>query len=697
MIHFSFNSKLRLLAIAMMVSCFGYVQAQDDLQDFINKVSSENAGARRAPDDITVIDLSQFSATNRKVTLDVANGRNFRFINGKLTRDDSSLSNAILHVGGGSYVEIDYSASIDASTSIHQSEAVVMDGGELCLTGGAIRGHYNNATNTIGNSVLMTTTKDVFTVTHNANLWPAMVSGPIDCNVSTSALSQIKIVDGTFHTGSADFGTINTNASVHVSGMNLERGFHWLHINLLAKDNVVWMEDNHLRESLVITAPSKVAGDEIVKCGTLSSTLPSVLSDNDLKKVEWAGAAKYQLVLDSKSNSIKLYYDDLQDFIDDHYPYVPLPYYPCGCVWYDPIPVEVPCSGISMKKDLDIPEDDLYWAINGKPEVQEETNDCEGQIDEGEHDVYIRPGSKVIFKWLRWRGCGCQGKHIWVWGTLRIYRVWYEYYWRFIHVMPGGKVEIEDMNGECDETVYHVEGGEVHHKSGDCKGGKYGWYCTGGIVYIYDGRISGGTCGGWTGKGGCIYHHGGTVHGGIHNYGIHYWYGGYCTGGGSYTIYNYKGGRFYYYGGTCSDNGKIWNEGDLYIDGGGSISCGDIYCIRGGCIYILKKLTFIIRLIFTEENIVSGETVVIGGDGYKLTQDDVDKIQIVLPEGYEWKFDPSCGCISIYDPTGISSADTNQPTVKDAYNITGHKAEKGEKGLQIQRMSDGNVKKTITK
>ena len=34
---------------------------------------------------------------------------------------------------------------------------------------------------------------------------------------------------------------------------------------------------------------------------------------------------------------------------------------------------------------------------------------------------------------------------------------------------------------------------------------------------------------------------------------------------------------------------KIWNEGDLYIDGGGSVSCGDIYCVKGGCIYILKK------------------------------------------------------------------------------------------------------------
>lgn len=693
MVQLNFNRKLRLLAMVGLVLCFGSALAQDDLQDFINKASSENAGARRAPDDITVIDLSKFSATNRTVTLDVANGRNFRFINGTLTRANT-LDGPILHVGGGSYVEIGTSAIIKAEGSNSFREAVYMDGGELAVAGGTISGYYSS--NTIGNSVLMTTTQDKFTVTHNDNMFSGMVSGPIDCNVSTSALDQIFVLDGKFHTGSADYGTINTNASVHVSGSHAN-GFHWLHVNLAAKDNVVWVENGHLSESLVITAPAKSAGDVIVNCGTFSSTTPSVLSESDLEKVTWNGNKKYQIVLDKQLNAIKLYYDDLQDFINDYYPYKPTPSGPCGCSWVEPIPMEIPCSGISMKKDVDIPEDDLYWAINGKPEVQEETNDCEGQIDEGEHDVYIRPGSKVIFKWLRWRGCGCQGKHIWVWGTLRIYRIWYYYYWRFIHIMPGGKVEIEDLNGECDETVFHLEGGEADYNSGDCKGGKYGWYCEKGEFHMNGGKLTGGTCGGWTGKNGKSCHNGGTVCGGIHNYGWHYWYDGYCTGGGSYTIYNYKGGHFYYYGGTCSDNGKIWNEGDLYIDGGGSISCGDIYCIRGGCIYILKKLTFIIRLIFTEENIVSGETVVIGGDGYKLTQDDVDKIQIVLPEGYEWKFDPSCGCISIYDPTGISSADTNQPTVKDAYNITGRKAEKGEKGLQIQRMSDGNVKKTIMK
>ena len=79
--HFVTISKLRLLVLVGLVACLGSVQAQDDLQDYINKISSQKASARRTPSDITEVDLSQFSATNRKTTLNVANGKNFRFIN----------------------------------------------------------------------------------------------------------------------------------------------------------------------------------------------------------------------------------------------------------------------------------------------------------------------------------------------------------------------------------------------------------------------------------------------------------------------------------------------------------------------------------------------------------------------------------------------------------------------------------------
>lgn len=691
MVRLFIKTTLRLWTLALLLACFGSVQAQDDLQEYINKVSPQEKGTNRAPDDITVVDLSQFSATNRTTTLDVANGRNFRFINGMLTRDPS-LDGPIMHVGGGSYVEISTGATINARESSNLRESVYMDGGELVVNStGAIygSGYYSSSLGRYPNSITMTTDDDILSVEGEApNNFTPTIDGGVTCEAEEAVINYKSglMFEGAHNTGAVIVSASNVNI-LNFPAMAFD-------ITLTGKDNAVVVSDNYdLIPDLTVKAPIKVSKDIVVK-----NCHPAFMTESFYRKnLKWGGDAKYGLYLNKTDRTIRLTYDDLQDFIDnpddkdEH----------CGCSEEDPYTVDIPCDGMKVKKEVEFPEDDLYWFINGKPEGMtdaEAETDCEKVIEEGEHDVKIRPGAHVSFDWIWWHGCGCQGKHIWVWGTLHIkWHVYFVYYWRFIHVMPGGRVVIDYLDGNCDETVFHMEGGEVDYHGGKCSGGKYGWYCTGGTIYIRGGYLSGGTCGGWTGPGGRSYHYDGTVHGGIHNYGYHYFYGGTCSGGGSYTIYNYKGGHFYYYGGTCTDGGKIWNEGDLYIDGGGSVSCGDIYCIKGGCIYILKKLTFTLRLVFTEENIVPGATVVVGGDGYTLTQDDIDKLQIDLPDGYEWHYDGSCGCITIIQTTGINSAGSEQPTVKQSFDATGRQVAEGSKGVNIQRMSDGTVRKVTTK
>lgn len=686
--HLGFNGRLRLWAMAGFVLCFGSAMAQDDLQEYVNRAAAQR-GANRAPSDITVVDLSQFSATNRSVTLDVANGRNFRFINGTLTRAES-LDGPILHVGGGSYVEIADGCSISARSSRSLREAVVMDGGELVVTStGAVLGseYYNSQTQHYPTSVLMTADGDVLCIEGTVqNSYTPTIDGPVVCEAPNASLTYRSgyVFEGAHNTG----GVFISAADIRFENYPLMN----LVVTLTGKDNVVDLGEVD-PPLMKVSAPNKASRDVVVRASR--SWIGSKQSWGE--RIQWTGNSKYTLVADAKASAIRLSYDDLQDWINDpddrdrH----------CGCRPEDPYTVDVYCEGMTAKSDVEFPEDDLYWFINGQPEGQtdeEAEADCEKTIDEGENDVNVRPGSTLYIRGIHWKGCGCRGKHIWVWGTLHIrWRVWFYYYWRFIHVMPGGRVVIDDLYGECDETVFHLEDGEADYNSGDCTGGQYGWHCEKGEFNMNGGKLTGGTCGGWTGKDGRSRHNDGTVCGGIHNYGWHYWYGGRCTGGGSYTIYNHKGGHFYYYGGTCTDNGKIWNEGDLYIDGGGSVSCGDIYCVRGGCIYILRKLTFIIRLVFTEENIVSGETVVVGGDGYKLTQDDVDRIQIVLPDGYEWRYDGPCGCIAIYKTSGVAAVGTDQPAARESYNAAGRKAGEGEKGLNIQRMTDGTVRKTVAK
>lgn len=679
---------LTVLLISISQTVMARQAQKDDLYEAIQNL---NKTKTRASGDVTVFDLSNYSATNRERSLPISEGRKVRFINGTLTRG-SNYTGPIFEVSGGGYLEIGTKCVIDVSDT-YGDAPVKMAGGEVAVVGGTVIGCRNAqpAAALYYRSIYMESDQDILTVKADDNKTPGTVSEPIEC-VAEGA--TINIVDGWFHRGTADFGEINTYSDVNVSVP--QKGYHWLHVNLKTRTSVVnltgGMSDNI---SLELTAPEKLEYDYLVKSPAAG------LQDADKKQVTWSGDDKYFVYLDKKNNAMRLVYDDLWlAWWPNQNPYYPVP---CGCSWDDPVPVTVPCDGKKVKEELEFPDDDLYWDLVGKPSPEEEAteDDCEGTIDEGENDIIVKPKAKVRIRRIHWRGCSCR-KYIWVYGTVYIdYRVYFTYYWRFIHVMPGGHLVIKDLQGECEETVIHVEGGEVEY-SGDntkCTGGKYGWYCPSGVIYIRGGWLGGGTCGGWTGPKGKSYHYGGTVHGGIHNYGIHYWYGGYCTGGGTYTIYNYDGGQFYYYGGICGDSekGKIWNEGDLYIDGGGSISCGDIYCIRGGCIYILKKLTFNICLIFTKENIVPGETVVVGADGYKLTQADVDKLQIVLPDGYKWNFDKSCGCISIIKTTGISGVDSDSPKVKESYSASGSKATDATKGMNIQRLDNGIVKKVIVK
>ena len=674
--HFRIKKSLRLLMIAGLMICSGNVQAQDDLQEYINKISAQkkSSGKRNAPSDITEVDLSKFSAVNRETTLDVANGRNFRFVNGTLTRA-ASLDGPIIHVGGGSYVAIGKGANINSSKSSSSRETIYMDGGELDVEAS---GKVTNAANRT--SVLMTSNNDVFTTRNTSE-----VTGTVVCKAKNA---KITYNGGTLvHNAKYHF---DTASDVLFSSYPTKDN---LSIMLAEKNNVVNL-NNVDPPFLQITAPQKKSGDVVVKA---SRTWIQTKSSWE-NRIKLANGSKYKLVSDSKEKVIKIFYDDLQDWIDnpddkdDH----------CGCKEEDPYILEVPCDGMTAKKDIEFPEDDLYWFINGKPEGQSDSEaktDCEKTIEQGEHDVIIRPDSHVYIQWIHWNGCSCANKHIWVWGTLHIkWYVYFYHYWRFIHVMPGGKVIIDDLHGDSDETVFHLEGGELEYNGGDSHGHEYGWYCIGGIIYIRGGDLHGDTAGGWTGPGGKSYHYDGTVYGGIHNYGWHYFYGGTCVGRGSYTIYNYKGGRFYYYGGTCSDGGKIWNEGELYIDGGGSIKCDEIYCVRGGRIYILKKLKFVLQLIIEEKNIVVGEPLVLGGGGYRLTEDDCKKIKITLPDGYEWKFDSSVGGIIITGgPDGIESVVDDNAKIKDVHSVGGIKQKSPRRGLNIIRKEDGSVKKEIVK
>ena len=170
---------------------------------------------------------------------------------------------------------------------------------------------------------------------------------------------------------------------------------------------------------------------------------------------------------------------------------------------------------------------------------------------------------------------------------------------------------------------------------------------------------------------------------------------------GTYSINNLAGGMLILKENTVtgSSDGLIVNSGNVYLDG--TVSVGNLENKTGGRIYIMDALTEDINISFTSENDVDFNTPIIMGDEYytyyALTESDLSHINISLPEGYAWKYSEDMGGVIIYAISGISGLDSDRPSVVGVYDTTGRKVTKTSRGVHVQRMSNGEVRKVVTK
>ena len=674
----------------------------DDLQQYINSLQ---------PGTLSDVNLSQFKAVTRTKTLLVSGGRLVRFINGTLNR--ATTLNAPVMLVEGSYVEVSTDAAITGQGHIADNnacEVIRLNSSSLKITDGYVEGacevrNFTDGSLYLGGpghdpAIAMTSLKDELILDGGT------IYGGITCSVSDAS---IKLKSGKFcgiryksneqaarqmvgpnrmpASGSYE-PTIDTYSNVQVGNVETY-SFNWgmpdkptfisspIDITFHGKQTVI-LQQSKLPGGWHIKAPDKVNNDVLIYGDNYQ------LTNDDLALVKYEGNTRYQVV--RTGNKIFLYYDDLQSFIDDHDN--------GNGTGDDPYKTNVPCNGVNVNNGVEFPEDDLQWFITGQPEVgsvTEEADTCQGAIRQNEGDIIIRPGSTVTFTHIYFWGCGCKN-YIYVWGTLIIdYNIYIYNYLRFIYLRPGGRVIIRGLNGTVIEEFIYIEGGTVEYRGGDITGGTYGWYNIGGVIYIYDGTIRGTTCGGYTGPGGKTYIHGGTIYGGFVNYGTTYWYGGtvtgICTVGNfGHTIYNYKGGIIYIYGGTCNGPGTIWSQGDIYIDGGNTVTINDIYVILGCRIYILSKLTYILRLHITIENIVLDTPIILGGEGYRLTADDCNYLQIELPEGYEWRYDEATGGIIISKiDAAVSAVKLDGKSTAPIHDMQGRRTERTVNGQVYTR------------
>lgn len=368
----------------------------------------------------------------------------------------------------------------------------------------------------------------------------------------------------------------------------------------------------------------------------------------------------------------------------------------------DPKGIDLPSGGCVINAPVDFGNDDdyddLWWYINGK---NDDGSNKDFLISE-KGGVTIHRNTTLSLSNLNLSNTGTG--YIYVSGTLIIdVNINITRIYRLIRVLPGGRVIWKGGNGTgtdiTKEFLYVETGGTLEYHGGTIGGGELGFHGYG-TTYIYGGNIGGTKYGGYTYPSGITTISGGTISGGYYNDGKTTISGGTFIGGGSgigdYVYWNGKGGTTTITGGTfgTSGNGTIYNGGTLYL-GGDGYAYDHIYNGASGRIYIIGKLNIIIRIHINITDIVLDTPIILGGSDYVLTAEDIKKIQIILPDGYTWRYDASRGGIIITSTTGIKDVTVDADNKVQYFDASGRKIEKLQKGLNIVKTSDGKTKKVM--
>ncbi len=164
---------------------------------------------------------------------------------------------------------------------------------------------------------------------------------------------------------------------------------------------------------------------------------------------------------------------------------------------------------------------------------------------------------------------------------------------------------------------------------------------------------------------------------------------------GAYRVNNCTEGVLTLKANTTVGSDVLVNSGQIYTDG--TVAVGSMTHRPGGKMYITGSLTRDINMSIDASDVELDVPIILGGEGYSLTEADLGYIHLTLPVGNEWKYDAVQGGIVISQATGMISINAGQPDVVDSYDATGRKVGIQHNGLTLQRKSDGTVKKAIIK
>ena len=163
---------------------------------------------------------------------------------------------------------------------------------------------------------------------------------------------------------------------------------------------------------------------------------------------------------------------------------------------------------------------------------------------------------------------------------------------------------------------------------------------------------------------------------------------------GAYRVNNCTEGVLTLKANTTVGSDVLVNSGQIYTDG--TVAVGSMTHRPGGKMYITGSLTRDINMSIDASDVELDVPIILGGEGYSLTEADLGYIHLTLPAGNEWKYDAVQGGIVVCQSTGLMDIDAAPTQIADSYDAAGRKVN-GQltKGITIQRMSDGTTKKIV--
>lgn len=394
-------------------------------------------------------------------------------------------------------------------------------------------------------------------------------------------------------------------------------------------------------------------------------TADYLLTDNDFAKMEFAdmeGGSDVMMMdgleayLDKSTNAVRLRkvedkigsFDDLQKFIDS------LGEDESGTA-DDPVDIVMPVS-IDMIGPLPV-HPKVFITIAGP------------QNPSGDKPALRFTGGGIDIQeggWLRLRDLtldGCSGTHtITVDGTLvidvnvtivNIVNI-------FINVGPTGTVIIKGGGSSgLGATIIRNGGGTVRYEGGDYAGEAPLIVNEGGTVHVIGGTLDSRSDGGCVvnGADGTTYITGGIIRGGYTSTGTTYVTGGefyasasmpgFVNRGGNHTVV-IEGGTFHTYGYGSTLQPGIYTEGDITICGCAVVK--DIRLVNPAVIRFTTVIENVVNIYCDCWPCYVGATVTVGADGYRLTEDDFDKIVFVgLPDNLVAEYDAAEGSVRIVE------------------------------------------------